>query len=694
MDRNKHFPTILEIRCKDLRLMRLRFKDANTSFTVCQWVRNRCAERSKFFAFDNKEEFPGTPNGWEIFDWEKEFRRQGLDEQEWQLFPNYNYALCDTYPKKVIVPASITPATLQAASRFRSHERFPVLCWQHPRYKSTLSRCSQPMVGLMQQRSIDDEKMVQAIASLNPNSQVMFIVDCRPWVSAYANTARGAGTEKMTYYTNCQQLFMNIDNIHTMRESFKQMLDLCEGRKDRWFEGARWRERSDGDEGERPDYPAESRSWLGHTSLVLCSADKIAQLIDSQKASVLVHCSDGWDRTTQLVALAQLILDPYYRTIEGFEVLIEKEWLAFGHRFNERSGHTHQRFFENKTCSPIFMQFMDCVYQLLVQFNEEFEFNEQFLITTMDHVYSCKYGTFLCDSEKQRVHQNIKNRTKSLWTYLNHNKKYFVNEYYRSSKEILNGLRTTPLTFWQGYYLRYKEKNWLSTEFKKMRLCSKQKQQKKHEEACSRLEEAGLLNCERQEVVQCTVYRSEESEAPYLVAKIASPNKQLVEDFCDNLRSLTIIDDYSNHSKCIAKASDDRPRIKRRSASLLRLKTKRVAQSRKKKDKEHRCRKSIDAEEDWTFCDLPTESEKSHPTDGPCDQCLDTSSDEEQPQSRLKSPAEAAWELRNEVITLQLEHSSGSWTLPSIRFSDYLQILRRYSSLALSFQWPYSLAQQ
>jgi len=137
------------------------------------------------------------------------------------------------------------------------------------------------------------------------------------------------------------------------------------------------------------------------------------------------------------------------------------------------------------------MQFMDCVYQLLVQFNEEFEFNEQFLITTMDHVYSCKYGTFLCDSEKQRVHQNIKNRTKSLWyvdrrvnlciwpgrlnpffcrTYLNHNKKYFVNEYYRSSKEILNGLRTTPLTFWQGYYLRYKEKNWLSTEFKKMRL--------------------------------------------------------------------------------------------------------------------------------------------------------------------------------------------------------------------------------
>lgn len=66
------------------------------------------------------------------------------------------------------------------------------------------------------------------------------------------------------------------------------------------------------------------------TSLVLQAAAKIARLIDKKKSSVLVHCSDGWDRTTQLVALAQVILDPYYRTIEGFEVLIEKEWLAFG----------------------------------------------------------------------------------------------------------------------------------------------------------------------------------------------------------------------------------------------------------------------------------------------------------------------------------------------------------------------------
>jgi len=41
-----------------------------------------------------------------------------------------------------------------------------------------------------------------------------------------------------------------------------------------------------------------------------------------EKASVLVHCSDGWDRTAQTCSLASLILDPYYRTIHGFQVII------------------------------------------------------------------------------------------------------------------------------------------------------------------------------------------------------------------------------------------------------------------------------------------------------------------------------------------------------------------------------------
>ena len=43
--------------------------------------------------------------------------------------------------------------------------------------------------------------------------------------------------------------------------------------------------------------------------------------------------------TAQICALAQMLIDPYFRTIDGFRVLIEKDWLAAGHQFQKRIGH-------------------------------------------------------------------------------------------------------------------------------------------------------------------------------------------------------------------------------------------------------------------------------------------------------------------------------------------------------------------
>lgn len=46
------------------------------------------------------------------------------------------------------------------------------------------------------------------------------------------------------------------------------------------------------------------------------------------------------------------------------------------------------------------LNFMFVVFDL--QFPTAFEFNEYFLITILDHLYSCLFGTFLCNSEQQR----------------------------------------------------------------------------------------------------------------------------------------------------------------------------------------------------------------------------------------------------------------------------------------------------
>lgn len=85
--------------------------------------------------------------------------------------------------------------------------------------------------------------------------------------------------------------------------------------------------------------------------------------VENHRTSVMVHCSDGWDRTAQLTAIALLLLDPYYRTLRGFQVIIEKEWLSFGHKFAQRIGHGDDRH-SDADRSPVFLQFIDCVWQV------------------------------------------------------------------------------------------------------------------------------------------------------------------------------------------------------------------------------------------------------------------------------------------------------------------------------------------
>lgn len=60
----------------------------------------------------------------------------------------------------------------------------------------------------------------------------------------------------------------------------------------------------------------ENTKWLHHISGLLKASLIVVNAIDKEHRCVLVHCSDGWDRTPQIVALAELMLDPFYRTLE------------------------------------------------------------------------------------------------------------------------------------------------------------------------------------------------------------------------------------------------------------------------------------------------------------------------------------------------------------------------------------------
>ena len=61
------------------------------------------------------------------------------------------------------------------------------------------------------------------------------------------------------------------------------------------------------------DVVAES-GWIDFLYLILSGVKSMVKSMLSG-VNVIVHCSDGWDRTSQLAALTQLIIDPYYITI-------------------------------------------------------------------------------------------------------------------------------------------------------------------------------------------------------------------------------------------------------------------------------------------------------------------------------------------------------------------------------------------
>ncbi|KAF0700471.1 Aste57867_9000 [Aphanomyces stellatus] len=340
---------------------------------------------------------------WDTYVPHAEWERMGvLDDPNWRISNiNQGFGLIPSYPSQLVVPVSIPDETLSDAANFRSISRIPCLTWIHPGHGTSLTRSSQPKASIHGDEYVPDEELVLAIANANPTNPNLHIIDCRPMSSAMANRAKGYGVESTLRYKQATIDFMNIPNIHTMRDSAKKLKHLslsltCDNLS--WFADV------------------EETKWLHYVRVCLKATLHIVDLMHHQKKSVLVHCSHGWDRTSQLCALAQLCLDPYYRTFKGFQVLIEKDFLAFGHPFQMRLANGAKT---TSDYSPIFMQFLDCVWQLQQQYPTFFEFNQGLLCLLADELYSCRFGTFLLSTVQEREGMALRDKTTSLWTYLN-----------------------------------------------------------------------------------------------------------------------------------------------------------------------------------------------------------------------------------------------------------------------------------
>uniref|UniRef100_A0A3Q3VTZ3 Myotubularin phosphatase domain-containing protein n=1 Tax=Mola mola TaxID=94237 RepID=A0A3Q3VTZ3_MOLML len=432
----------LVIQCRNFRVVHFvvqRERDCHDIYSsLLRLLRPVSYEELYAFSYNPKQNDQQREEGWQLIDLVAEFERMGVPCDQWQLTDvNRDYKVCGTYPRDLYVPITASKPIIVGSSKFRSKGRFPVLTYFYQEKKAAVCRCSQPLSGFSA-RCLEDESMLQAISKANHNSRFVYVMDTRPKLNALANRAAGKGYENEDNYSNIRFQFVGIENIHVMRTSLQKLLEVI---------GTRSLSMSDYLVG------LESSGWLRHIKSVVDAAIFLTKV----RASVLVHCSDGWDRTAQVCSLGALLMDPYYRTIKGFMVLIEKDWISFGHKFADRCD---QLDGDPKEVSPIFTQFLECVWQVTEQFPQAFEFSEWFLLQIHEHVHSCQYGNFLGNNQRQREELRLRERTHSLWAFLISEKQNYLNPFYSplySEEHPVLMPSTLPYNFkfWRNMYHQF-----------------------------------------------------------------------------------------------------------------------------------------------------------------------------------------------------------------------------------------------
>ncbi|BFZ04676.1 hypothetical protein BsWGS_07715 [Bradybaena similaris] len=448
------------------------------------------------------------------YNFDKETERLQFDTSKqgaWRKsHANKNYEFCPTYPKFHILPAAIDDDRLKVSLDFRAIKRFPSVVWRDRRTGMVLIRSSQPLssfLGVSYFTNQADVSLIEEIvnacnrdwqtivqeehrsrhsllgAEVNKDcdcdgqegvssvsdclkadgaqesllcesssvsrghstinggfdsgdsyvAKKLAIVDCRSLAGVWGNSFKGGGTEDEAIY-KCNTVHLDLANIHNVRDSFNKLRILCHA----YVEGTFLKSLS-------------SCMWPSYISALLRGANIVVELMHVMKRPVLVHCSDGWDRTSQIVSLSELMMDSYYRTIEGFQVLVEREWLHFGHKFGERGGHDPNCSDTNQI-SPIFLQFLDCVYQLTLQYPARFQFTEAYLVKLLQHSYACLFGNFLHNCQKER--DACQQKTASVWALLQPEKKQFVNLLYKPSDQVLKAkFSEHDIVLWKSVYM-------------------------------------------------------------------------------------------------------------------------------------------------------------------------------------------------------------------------------------------------
>lgn len=109
-----------------------------------------------------------------------------------------------------------------------------------------------PLPPPLLQRSQDDEDLLSTALDTAPPNSELVIFDARSFIAAGGNRFKGKGTENPQNYKRCRLVYLDIPNIHAVRDSVDRLHDAClSPENNRWLS------------------LVESTSWLNYISLIL-----------------------------------------------------------------------------------------------------------------------------------------------------------------------------------------------------------------------------------------------------------------------------------------------------------------------------------------------------------------------------------------------------------------------------------------
>uniref|UniRef100_A0A2R9A340 Myotubularin related protein 10 n=1 Tax=Pan paniscus TaxID=9597 RepID=A0A2R9A340_PANPA len=397
----KFNPTELIIYCKDFRIVRFRFDESGpeSAKKVCLAIAHysQPTDLQLLFAFEyvgkkyhnSANKINGIPSGdggggggggggngagggssqktplFETYsDWDREIKRTGASG--WRVCSiNEGYMISTCLPEYIVVPSSLADQDLKIFSHSFVGRRMPLWCWSHSN-GSALVRMAL-IKDVLQQRKID-QRICNAITKSHPQRSDVYKSD----------------------------LDKTLPNIQEVQAAFVKLKQLCvnepfEETEEKWLSSL------------------ENTRWLEYVRAFLKHSAELVYMLESKHLSVVLQEEEGRDLSCCVASLVQVMLDPYFRTITGFQSLIQKEWVMAGYQFLDRCNHLKRSEKE----SPLFLLFLDATWQLLEQYPAAFEFSETYLAVLYDSTRISLFGTFLFNSPHQRVKQSTVSRIKS-----------------------------------------------------------------------------------------------------------------------------------------------------------------------------------------------------------------------------------------------------------------------------------------